>query len=93
MFKRIVVSMIALLVIAAVLVVGVGSADPSAKGPEPERFDPARVAAADAARWVAMGEFYTGLAELQRQRSMEADAARWIAKGEYYAQTLTAERP
>jgi len=91
MYKRIVVSMIALLVIAAVLAVGVVSADLNAKGPEPESFDPARVVEADAARWVAMGEFYARLDELQRQRSVAADAARWIAKGEFFAGLNTAE--
>jgi hypothetical protein len=30
----------------------------------------------DTARWVAMGEFHTKLAEVQHQRALEADAAR-----------------
>jgi hypothetical protein len=43
-----------------------------------------RSAAADTARWVAMGEYYTKLAETQQEWAAEADAARWTAKGEFF---------
>ncbi len=46
---------------------------------------PARGAAADSARWVAMGEFYTRLLETKWERAAQADVARWVAVGEFYA--------
>ena len=50
---------------------------------------------AEAARWVAMGEYYTNLqksaANPASQRGREADAARWIAMGKYYTDLQAAE--
>jgi hypothetical protein len=42
---------------------------------------------ADAARWMAMGEFHQNRAEAENlTRSRTADAARWEAMGRYYRQ-------
>jgi hypothetical protein len=46
-----------------------------------------RSRAADSARWVAMGEYYSQQAEAQNvERGRAADALRWTAMAEYYAQ-------
>lgn len=47
---------------------------------------------ADAARWVAMVEYYEKLEESQLQRSRAADQARWEAMGEYYLNQSRGER-
>jgi hypothetical protein len=47
-------------------------------------IDLARGAEADVARWVAQGEYYTGLA-----RGAEAETARWVAMGEFYTKVDT----
>ena len=65
------------LVVVAVLVVQAGIAT-SALTPND------RARRADVARWVAMGEYYTGV-NPDARRAREADVARWVAMGEFYA--------
>ena len=78
------VTAVVFIVVGIVLVGSVTAADHQTERVVEENFDAAQVQSAEAARWVAKGQFYANLAEAQRQRSIEADAARWAAKAEYY---------
>jgi hypothetical protein len=76
-----------MLIVGGVLIVRAEvppSATAANTNPAPDTgFDPQRAQDADAARWVAMGEFYAK--EAQRiQRVQDADDARWAALAEYY---------
>jgi hypothetical protein len=90
MLKKLVVSVITVLLIAIALVGGAKSAGHQGGPFAEESFDPAQVAKAETARWIAKGEFYGGLYD--PALAVEAEAARWIAKGEFYARLAETQR-
>jgi hypothetical protein len=85
MFKNrflIVLGVLSLLLVAMVISFPLSNTPTSAE----------RGRAADATRWMAMGEYYEKLEEFQLQRSRAADAARWSAMGEYYENQAQPQR-
>ena len=76
------------------LVVGCTPAETSAGQPAEEaaaNLEVERVEAASVARWEAMGEFYSQLAENEHQAALEEGVAGWVTMDEFYAITNAGE--
>ena len=67
MFRKTILSVITILLIAIALVDGVSSARHETGDRAEEGFEPARVREAYTARWVALGESYNKVTEAQRE--------------------------